>query len=141
MQKIKLSRPFPSNSYYDHQLLYELSDDIIFVFGSNLAGIHGAGAAREARFNYQAELGKGIGLVGKSYAIPTKDKNIRTLSLDEIKVFIDDFKVFTERSGLYFYVTPIGTGRAGYKHEDIAPMFKGVKNCWLPQVWQYYIER
>lgn len=137
---VELGHPHPYNSYYNHNLEYSLSKDLIFVFGSNLKGIHGAGAALQARSQYGAELYKGIGLQGQSYAIPTKNEFIITMSLLDIQYYVEDFKKFTINSGLYFYVTPIGTGLAGYKHEQIAPMFKGVKNCWLPEVWKPFLE-
>lgn len=137
---VELGHPHPLNSYYDHNLEYTLSKDLIFVFGSNLKGIHGAGAALQARLQFGAKLYKGIGLQGQSYAIPTKNEFIITMSLADIQYHVDDFKDFTNKSGLYFYVTPIGTGLAGYKHEHIAPMFKGVKNCWLPEAWKPFLE-
>jgi hypothetical protein len=114
----------------------------IFVFGSNLAGRHGAGAARTARLLYGARYGVGVGPAGRSYAIPTKDYSIRTLPLDEIKPYVDQFLKFARMyPGLTFNITRIGCGLAGYKPQDIAPMFKGAPdNCvflgedWLPYV-------
>ncbi len=97
----------------------------IFVFGSNLAGRHGKGAALEAIKNHGAIYGNGIGLQGNSYAIPTKDKNIKTLPLDKIKMYVDDFIKFAEKNNhLTFRLTAIGTGLAGYTPNDMAPMFK-----------------
>lgn len=109
----------------------------IFVFGSNLAGIHGAGAALFARKHYGAILGKGVGLQGSSYAIPTKDYNIRTLPLEHIQLFVNDFLDFARSvPHMEFQVTRIGCGLAGYKDEDIAPMFKNAPaNCELPEGW------
>lgn len=113
----------------------------IFVFGSNLAGIHGGGAALEARLNYGALLGIGIGLYGKSYAIPTKDRDIETMSLNDIKFHVDYFKEFAKnKSILEFFVSRIGCGLAGYKDSDIAPMFKGISdNCNMPRAWREYL--
>jgi hypothetical protein len=110
----------------------------VFVFGSNLAGRHGKGAALHARQHHGAIYGRGVGRQGMSYAIPTKDANLRTLPLDVIHDHVRDFIEYasTHRS-LVFEVTAIGTGLAGYKHEQIAPMFKGVPhNCQLPAEWR-----
>ncbi len=97
----------------------------IFVFGSNLAGRHGKGAALEAIKNHGAIYGIGIGLQGNSYAIPTKDYNIKTLPLDEIKFHVDFFIKFAEKNKhLTFLLTAIGCGLAGYTPKDIAPMFR-----------------
>ena len=110
----------------------------IFVFGSNLAGIHGAGAARFAVINHGARYRQGIGLQGNSYAIPTKDHHIKTLPLDEIQKHVDVFIQFAkEHSLLEFQVTRIGCGLAGYTDSDIAPMFKDApSNCQLPDGWR-----
>lgn len=100
---------------------------MIFVFGSNLAGRHGKGAALEARQRYGALYGQGEGLQGNSYAIPTKDRNIKTLPLEHIKVFVERFIDFaTAHPELHFAVTAIGCGLAGYSPPDIAPFFKRV---------------
>lgn len=110
----------------------------IFVFGSNLAGRHGAGAALFARHNFGAVYGKGTGLQGLSYAIPTKDQNIRTMPLPDIKEHVDNFIAFaTDNQWMTFNVTRIGCGLAGYTDDQIAPMFKGAPiNCKLPQGWR-----
>lgn len=97
----------------------------IFVFGSNLAGIHGAGSARYAFENCGAIMSNGVGLQGNSYAIPTKDKNFKVLPLSEIKKYIDEFLVFAkEHQEMQFNVVAVGCGLAGYKAKDIAHMFK-----------------
>ena len=113
----------------------------IFVFGSNLAGRHGKGAALHARKHYGAEYGVGVGLTGSAYAIPTKDGKLRTLPLDQIKEYVDAFQVFaTQNPNLTFRVTAIGTGLAGYSHAEIAPMFEGSPgNCRLPPEWGAFI--
>ncbi|MGI9491486.1 MAG: A1S_2505 family phage non-structural protein [Geminicoccaceae bacterium] len=114
----------------------------IFVFGSNLAGRHGAGAAKFARENHGAVYGQPVGLQGDSYAIPTKDEKIRTLSLTDIQTHVKRFLVFAEsrRDEMVFDVTAIGTGLAGYKHGDIAPMFEGYPgNVHLPEEWLIYV--
>lgn len=96
----------------------------IFVFGSNLAGRHGAGAALYARKSCGAWPGVGFGRHGMSYAIPTKDENIKTLPLQAIRgwcwAFIEYAKANHDER---FYLTPIGTGLAGYTREQIAPFF------------------
>lgn len=97
----------------------------IFVFGSNLAGIHGAGSARHAFEYCGAKMGIGIGFQGNSYAIPTKDKNLKVLPLIEINKYVDEFLVFAkEHQEMQFNVVAIGCGLAGYKTEDIAWMFR-----------------
>lgn len=97
----------------------------IFVFGSNLAGRHGKGAALYARQHHGAIYGRGEGLQGYSYAIPTKDESLRTLPLEQIVTYIGHFlhcaRVYSDRT---FRLTPIGCGLAGYKPEQIAPMFR-----------------
>lgn len=110
----------------------------IFVFGSNLAGRHGKGAALHAKRHHGAEYGVGWGPTGGSFAIPTKDENLRTLPLDEIHEYVAGFLVYAlARPHLRFMVTAIGTGLAGYTHEQIAPMFRGAPtNCKLPTEWQ-----
>lgn len=112
----------------------------IFVFGSNLAGIHGAGAAKTAMLQYGASYGQGQGLQGLSYAIPTKDYNIKTLPLGLIKVYVEKFKEFARNFSEHkLIVTRIGCGLAGYTDSDIAPMFVGSPaNCYMPPEWVEY---
>lgn len=69
----------------------------IFVFGSNTAGIHGKGAALYAKTHYGAINGRGWGLQGSSFAIPTKDSQLRPLPLKSIQVFVDEFKKYAEK--------------------------------------------
>jgi hypothetical protein len=109
----------------------------IFVFGSNLAGRHGKGAALYARQHRGAIYGQGVGLQGESYAIPTKDAKLRTLALEEIQRHIESFKSFARsHPALTFEVTAVGCGLAGYTPQQIAPMFKGAPaNCILPDVF------
>jgi hypothetical protein len=110
----------------------------IFVFGSNLAGRHGAGAAKSALFNHGAIYGQGVGLQGDSYAIPTKDGDLRTLPLEVIRRYVDDFISCALRmSNTTFNVTRVGCGLAGYSDDDIAPMFANAPpNCKLPPGWR-----
>lgn len=109
----------------------------IFVFGSNLAGRHGKGAALHALKHHGAIYGNGTGRQGNSYAIPTKDGRLRTLPLDEIRGCVAVFLLYAmEHPELAFKVTAIGTGLAGYKHEEIAPMFaRAPSNCELLEAW------
>lgn len=113
---------------------------MIFVFGSNLAGRHGMGAAKFALDNHGAVYGKGIGHYGNSYAIPTKDSNIRTLPLSVIEIYVQHFIQYAvNHPELEFQVTRIGCGLAGYKDSDIAPFFvNSPKNCHLPEGWRDY---
>ena len=110
----------------------------IFVFGSNEAGRHGKGAALHARKHYGAKYGVGLGRTGDAWAIPTKDGQLRTLPLERIEQYVREFLVYAEQHPeLMFKVTAIGTGLAGYRHEDIAPMFaRAPANCRLPEEWQ-----
>ncbi len=97
----------------------------IFVFGSNLAGRHGKGAALFAKKHHGAIYGKGEGIQGQSYAIPTKDEILRPLPLARIEWHIERFMHFAaDHPELLFTVTPIGCGLAGYKQEEIRPLFE-----------------
>jgi hypothetical protein len=96
----------------------------IFCFGSNEGGIHGAGAAKLAYEELGAKLGQGFGLAGRSYAIPTKSRKLETLPLKRIGDYIAIFYYDAESYPQYeFLVTKIGCGLAGYKPEEIAPLF------------------
>ncbi len=109
-----------------------LKDDEIFVFGSNLDGMHGGGAARAAFRHFGAVWGCGVGLQGQSYAIPTMQGGVET-----IKPYVDEFIAFARtRTDLFFYVTRIGCGIAGFRDEEIAPLFasaRGLENVCLPE--------
>jgi hypothetical protein len=113
----------------------------IFVFGSNLAGIHGAGAARAA-LEYGAVYGQGEGLAGRSYALPTKDEHIETMPIGIIKTPVRNFRLFaTLAPQLLFVVTRIGCGLAGYTDEQIAPLFTDMPaNVALPIAWKELID-
>lgn len=114
----------------------------VFVFGSNLRGVHGAGAARYAHTSLGAEWGVGEGVTGSCYAIPTKDENIQTLSLETIEKYVDEFLDFARHNpGTQFCVTRIGCGLAGYDDADIAPMFQGAPtNCNFAEEWKMILE-
>lgn len=97
----------------------------VFVFGSNLAGRHGAGAAKDA-MKFGAQYGRGIGRQGQSYALPTKGNNLRTLALSEIASFVQDFLDYARsQPSTRFLVTRIGCGLAGYRDAEVAPLFAG----------------
>lgn len=101
-----------------------LEKNEIFVFGSNLAGLHGRGAAKTAHRKFGAIMGCGEGLQGQSYGIPTKDEKLKTLCLVQIAINVTRFLRFAESlPDLRFLVTTIGCGLAGYKSSQIAPMF------------------
>lgn len=101
----------------------------IFVFGSNLAGRHGKGAALYAKRNHGAIYGQAYGLQGLSFAIPTKDLSLRPLPLDQIEYFVNLFLRFAKENQQYnFNLTRIGCGLAGYKDSQIAPMFHTAPN-------------
>jgi len=97
----------------------------VFVFGSNLAGRHGAGAAKAALKYHGAIYGHGVGPQGNSYAIPTKDEILHPLTLLQIKWYVELFLLYAKNNpDIVFNLTAIGCGLAGYKPEQIAPMFK-----------------
>jgi len=116
--------------------IIKLKDDEIFVFGSNLAAYHRAGAALYAVRKFGAIMGKD-GLVGQTYGIPTKDRNIQTLAINRINLHVRKFILIAKKNpNLTFLVTEIGCGLAGYKPKDIAPLFAEaieVKNIYLPK--------
>ena len=116
------------------ELITELQPGEIFVFGSNLAGMHGGGAAYAAYRKFGAIMGQGVGLQGQSYAIPTMQGGVET-----IKPYVDEFIAFArEHAELTFLVTRIGCGIAGFRDEQIAPLFTEahqLPNVVLPPNW------
>lgn len=119
----------------------QLAENEIFVFGSNLAGMHGGGAARLARLKWGAVMGQGVGLQGRTYAIPTMQGGPET-----IKPYVDGFIAFAKaHPGLRFFVTEIGCGIAGFTPSQIAPLFAGaadVPNILLPaRFWDVLLGR
>lgn len=115
---------------------------MIFVFGSNEAGIHGAGAARIAFRQRGAVWKEGWWHHGTSFAIPTKDRSIRkSLPLSKIQFYVDQFLEYARKHPeLTFQVTAIGCGLAGFKHSQIAPMFANAPdNCWFDDAWKPYL--
>ncbi len=112
----------------------------VFVFGSNLAGIHGAGAAKAALDFFGAKWGFGEGFMGSSYAIPTKGHLITTLPLHMIEEHITRFVQFTkDNPELNFFVTRVGCVLAGYSDKEIAPLFRGAINCSFAEEWKGYL--
>lgn len=109
----------------------------VFVFGSNLAGRHGKGAALYARQHHGAVYGQGEGLQGSSYGIPTKDRRLQSRRLEEIAESISKFIEFARgRPDLQFEVTPVGCGLAGYRQEQIKPFFEPLPaNCYFSKEW------
>lgn len=114
------------------------SIESVFVFGSNLAGRHGKGAALWARRHRGAIYGRGVGPQGRAYAIPTKDRQLRVLPLAIIHGHVGDFLAYARlRAEQRFEVTPIGCGLAGYRPDQIAPMFAGAPaNVILPDAFR-----
>lgn len=139
---------FASSSFYSNQYatyekymvgvlftpdhITELRENEVFVFGSNLDGLHGGGAAAAAVRYFGAIWGQGVGMQGQSYAIPTMQGGVET-----IKPYVDEFIEFARNHPeLTFYVTRIGCGIAGFTDEQIAPLFKethSLMNVIIPQ--------
>ena len=111
-----------------------LGENEIFVFGSNLAGAHGGGAALLAYRKFGAIWGQGVGLQGHSYGIPTMQGGVETIA-----PYVDEFIAFAkDHPELTFFVTKIGCGIAGFSEAEISPLFKnahGITNIILPLGW------
>ncbi len=104
---------------YTPDNISSLGEDEIFVFGSNLAGNHAGGAARVAFERFGAVMGQGVGIQGRSYAIPTMQGGV-----ESIRPYVDDFfELAEEWDQTTFLVTRIGCGIAGFTDEEIAPLF------------------
>ena len=125
---------------YTPEMINNLEENEIFVFGSNLQGWHGGGAAAAAHMWFGAIWGCGVGIQGQSYAIPTMHGGVK-----EIKPFVDEFIIYAkEHPELTFLVTRIGCGIAGFHDEDIAPLFKGCEeseNIILPKSFHDVLEK
>ena len=120
------------NREFTQERIFELKPNEIFVFGSNMSGMHGGGAARLAYDRFGAIWGQGVGIHGQSYGIPTMQGGIET-----IKPYVDEFIEFAKQHPEYkFLVTKIGCGIAGFSEKEIAPLFKDaikVENIILPK--------
>lgn len=120
------------NREYTPNRITELRENEIFVFGSNLAGAHGGGAARLAYERFGAVWGQGVGLQGQCYAIPTMQGGVET-----IRPYVDEFIDFAKgHREMKFFVTLIGCGIAGFRASEIAPLFRSaldVENVILPR--------
>lgn len=129
-----------NNQNFTPNYIRELKENEVFVFGSNLEGMHGGGAARTAVEHFGAIWGQGVGLQGKSYGIPTMQGGVET-----IKPYVDEFIEFAkQRRDLFFYVTKIGCGIAGFKEEEIAPLFAEAlneENIALPKSFVELLEK
>ena len=124
------------------EMVTELKENEIFVFGSNLQGKHIGGAAKIAEQKFGAKLGVAFGKVGQTFAIPTVDFEGH-INLEEIKGYVEKFlDSASQWENVVFLVTPIGCGIAGFKIEEIAPMFRRaieMDNVYLPnEFWEYY---
>ena len=119
-------------------LINNLKENEIFVFGSNLDGMHDGGAARAAYNKFGAIWGQGVGLQGQSYGIPTMHGGV-----DVIKPYVDEFIDFAKsHPELKFLVTRIGCGIAGFRDEEMAPLFKDaieIENIYLPKSFYYVL--
>lgn len=110
---------------YTPERIAQLGEDEVFVFGSNLEGMHGGGAARTAYQRFGAVWGEGVGHHGQSYAIPTMHGGV-----EQIRPYVDEFVEYARaNTHLRFLVTRIGCGIAGFRDEQIAPLFSEALNC------------
>lgn len=120
------------NREYTPEFIRELNENEIFVFGSNLGGFHGGGAARIAFQKFGAVWGQGVGLQGRSYAIPTMQGGVET-----VRPYVDEFIDFArQHPEQKFMVTRIGCGIAGFTAEEMAPLFSeaiNMENVILPK--------
>jgi hypothetical protein len=133
-----------STPFHDEPLIPVDTSEMIFVFGSNEGGRHGAGAAAYARKYKGAVYGQAWGIQGQSFGLPTMDnsRRLRPLSLRTIRLYVDEFLQFARaHRGLTFQVTRIGCGLGGQKDRDIAPMFIGAPdNCYFDTAWKPYLD-
>lgn len=141
---MKTNLTVEANAFFAAAMDQDFDDEgqiVIFVFGSNLKGLHGGGAARTAYLAHGAIKGQGEGLQGTSYAIPTKYTLWQTMPLEAIKQAVERFMKFAEANPhMDFHVTRIGCGLAGYKDEQIAPMFETASmNCFFDTQWKEYL--
>lgn len=128
IEQVKLEQ----DSRVSPDMIRNLNAQEIFVFGSNLQGMHGGGAARVAVSKFGVIMGQGVGIQGQSYAIPTMQGGVET-----IQPYVDEFIEFAKAHSEYkFLVTRIGCGIAGFTDSEVAPLFKEaliVENIYLPE--------
>lgn len=129
-------------NYHTEAIVTRLPEDQVFVFGSNLAGLHRGGAAKTAKENFGALQGVGRGWSGQSFAIPTLNEHFQPMPLSQIEYYLQDFKLYTRNHPkITYFITAIGCGGAGYHPKDIAPLFKDISdNVILPIRFQQYLE-
>ena len=129
--------------YHNESIIKSLPEDMIFVFGSNLAGQHTEGAAKTALENFGALQNVGRGWSGQSFAIPTMNEHLQQMPLSQIQHYVDDFKTYTKNHPkIKYFITSLGCGTAGYKVEEIAPMFKGIShNVIFPASFRPFVEK
>lgn len=129
----------PSNRRITPERITELKPNEIFVFGSNLEGAHGGGAAATAYRHFGAIWGQGAGLQGNSYGIPTMHGGV-----EAIRPYVEEFIAFARsHPELHFLVTRVGCGIAGFRDKEIAPLFAkaaDLENVWLPSSFLQVIE-
>jgi hypothetical protein len=115
----------------------------VFVFGSDLAGRHASGDALAALRHHGAVYGRGVGLQGRSYAIPVRDERGKPLPVTAIARYVTAFLRFAAiHREMTFHVSRIGCERGAYRDDEIAPLFAGAPpNCRLPRGWERFIER
>lgn len=133
-------KDFSSRPRFTPDFITKIESDEVFVFGSNLKGMHAGGAARVAYDRFGAEWGNGVGMQGRAYAIPTMHGGV-----PDIKPYVDDFIEFARNNtDKYFYVTRIGCGIAGFDDADIAPLFRDaltLNNVCLPETFVDLLEK
>ena len=119
-------------------MITKLEPSEIFVFGSNLAGVHGAGAALQARRQFGARLGIGEGRTGQTYAFPTLDENLQKRNIADIELSRDAlFRCCAEFPYLRFLLTKVGCGLAGYPEAQMRALFtEHPENLILPEDWR-----
>ena len=134
MEQKRTTPEFLPSKRTTSERITSLEPNEIFVFGSNLKGMHGGGAAYIAYRKFGAIMGQGVGLQGQSYAIPTMQGGVET-----IRPYVDEFIKFAKKHPeLTFLVTRIGCGIAGFTDDEISPLFAeahGVENIVLPPNW------
>jgi len=119
-------------------MITQLKENQIFIFGSNLNGAHGAGAARQAHDDFGAEYGVGEGVTGQSYAFPTLNKNMQKVPTEALEASRDKLFAFAQANPqLEFLLTKVGCGLAGFPEEEMESLFDVVpENIIKPKEWR-----